>query len=268
MIVLNREQSTSPVFDAGKSLRLRHIVNEILADFFFRDFFITTMQVVILAAGRGTRMHHFTEKCQKTMLPLHGEPLLATTINRFEQAGFKEFILVVGYRKEDIVEYFERKSNIQYVEQNNIKGGTADAVRIVEDKIKGNFVLVYGDVVPSQETVRALSLHFASGKATMAVRTVSDPQRYGVVELNAQGFITRIHEKCANPPSNVVNAGLYVLPASIFECIRETPLSERGEYELTTSIEMWIKKGGQMTCCPVDERSLDIGTIEEYTVLL
>lgn len=244
----------------------QHIGNETLVKFF--SLLSSQMQVVILAAGRGTRMQHLTETCQKTMLPLHGAPLLATTIDRFEQAGFKEFILVVGYRKEDIIEYFENKSNIQYVEQNNIKGGTADAVRIVEDKIKGNFVLVYGDVVPSQETVRALSLQLAAEKTTMATRTVSDPQRYGVVELNEQGFITRIHEKSANPPSNVVNAGLYVLPVSIFDCIRETPLSERGEYELTTSIEMWIKKGGEMTCCPVDERSLDIGTIEEYTDLL
>ncbi len=234
--------------------------------------------VVILAAGRGTRMGVLTENQQKTMLLLKGKPLLEITMERFVKEGFTKFVLVVGYKKENIVSHFQhlRETNklyknvqISYTTQENIKGGTADAVRVCESDLqkygcKEVFVLVYGDVVPTFDTVLTLKDQCNCGMATMTVRVVTDPERYGVVEVEDE-WVTGIHEKCQNPPTNLINCGIYVLPTIIFEYIRETPLSQRGEYELTTSIEMLIKdKPNTLTWRYINEDNMDIGTTSEY----
>jgi NDP-sugar pyrophosphorylase family protein len=122
------------------------------------------MKVVILAAGRGKRMGEYTETTTKAMLPILTEdqqmkPMLQITIERFVKVGLKEFILVVGYRKEDIIGFFGDGKNfgakIQYITQKNPCAGTADAVRCVNYFFEGHqdvdhetpFYLVFGDVV-------------------------------------------------------------------------------------------------------------------------
>lgn len=241
--------------------------------------------VVILAAGRGTRMGELTENQQKTMLPLQGKPLLEITMERFVKEGFTNFVFVVGYRKENIISHFEhlrkvnelyKNVNVTYTPQENIKGGTADAVRVCEDDVKrlgcGSsnessnevFVLVYGDVVPSRNTVLTLKENSSISQPIMTVRTVPDPERYGVVEID-NVWVTGIHEKCENPPTNLINSGMYVLPNLIFDYIHRTPLSQRGEYELTTSIEMLIETHPKWLIWRyIDEENLDVGTASEY----
>ena len=101
--------------------------------------------VVILAAGRGSRMKHLTDSQQKTMLKINEKPLIDITFDRFYNEGFRDFVFVVGYRKEDIISYFDAKiltlplvneqslPNIKYIEQQNIKGGTATTYKGIED---------------------------------------------------------------------------------------------------------------------------------------
>lgn len=279
-------------------------------------------KVVILAAGRGTRMGDLTESKQKTMLEINEKPLLHITFDNFVDQNFKEFVFVVGYRKEDIIDYFDRLITqsstvskydgvkVWYIEQENPKGGTADAVGVTKDVVasltlspKANphpnalashFVLVYGDVVPFQSTVSILanfveSQSRDSDNALMITRKVENPERYGMVEI-LNDRILAIHEKSKNPPtplgasseskiaSNMINAGLYVLPLNMYKFILSTPKSERGEYELTTSLELFMKAGGiiEYICvggvCGVggvgDDKSLiDVGTKDEYIKL-
>jgi bifunctional UDP-N-acetylglucosamine pyrophosphorylase/glucosamine-1-phosphate N-acetyltransferase len=96
----------------------------------------------------------------------------------------------------------------------------------------------------------------------MAVRTVPDPERYGVVQTK-EDHIIEILEKCQKPPTNLINAGLYVLDHHIFKYIAQTPLSARGEYELTTSMQMFIDDGFVLRFGRIDN-VLDIGTKEIY----
>lgn len=222
------------------------------------------MKVVILAAGRGSRMEEWTKDTTKAMLLLTDnstnidtrnctKPMLQITVERCMECGLKDFVFVVGYRKEDVIQHFGDGSkwniHVQYVTQPNIKGGTADAVRCVESQFKdekdGKFLLIYGDVVASKSDIdKLLSNQYGAVKSgVMAVRTVNDPERYGVVETQNEKII-RIVEKSPNPPTNLINAGIYILPyPEIFEEIRNTTLSPRGEYELTESIQKIINKG-------------------------
>lgn len=229
---------------------------------------------VILAAGRGTRMKQHTDNLTKAMLPITdindgvSKPTLHVIVDRCKAHDINDFIFVVGYRKQDIIDYFqtEYKNSINavFVEQTNITGGTADAVRCVEPYIRFNesFILIYGDVVPSLETVEMLKKYCHIKQPVMAVRTVPDPERYGVVKCNGDNVV-EILEKCQNPPTNLINAGLYVLNYLIFKYITLTPLSARGEYELTTSLQLFINDGATLKYCPIDN-VLDIGTKEIY----
>lgn len=239
------------------------------------------MKVVILAAGRGSRMKEWTEDTTKAMLPLAdttlplvntsqeklhkdvgAKPMLQITVERCIECGLKDFVFVVGYRKEDVIQHFGDGSqwgiHVQYVTQPNIKGGTADAVGCVESQFKddGKFLLIYGDVVPSKSDIENIlsnrppppqsNLQHVDDSVkygVMAVRTVDDPERHGVVEIEGDKII-RIIEKSPNPPTNLINSGIYVLPyPEIFDEIRNTTLSIRGEYELTDSIQQIIDKG-------------------------
>ncbi|MEJ2277755.1 MAG: nucleotidyltransferase family protein [Candidatus Lokiarchaeota archaeon] len=84
------------------------------------------MKAIILAAGKGTRLRPLTNKYQKTMVPVHGKPLIEYIIEGLIYAGFKEIIIVVGYQKEQIKQYFNdgKKWNIEisYVEQKKLNG--------------------------------------------------------------------------------------------------------------------------------------------------
>lgn len=238
------------------------------------------IQAVILAAGRGKRMGKYTEECTKVMLPIptnedkhstNKKPMLARTVENCTLNGITDFVFVVGYRKDDIVKYFGNGKhlgvNVTYVVQNDICGGTADAVRVVENVLNTTkFILIYGDVVPSTDDIFNLVQKASKGQNVMGTRFVKDPSRYGVVEMNSRDEIIRIVEKSPNPPSNSINAGVYVLPnPEIFGYIRKTKKSPRGEYELTDSIQHYIEDGGVINSCPVS--NLDIGTQEEYEKL-
>ena len=209
------------------------------------------MKVVILAAGRGSRMDHHTQHTTKAMLPIIDpidnikKPMLQITVERCIQCGLREFIIVVGYRANDIIHFFtnEVKHNLsipitfKFIEQVDIVAGTADAVNCVREQIPNDrFLLIYGDVVPTTNTITRL---IANNDIKMAVRRVEDPSKYGVVET-CDDHIIRILEKTPNPPTNLVNAGIYILDGRIFDYIAKTPRSSRGEFELTTSLQLFI----------------------------
>lgn len=239
--------------------------------YFLRFLKFIEMQVVILAAGRGKRMGKYTQQKTKAMLPIgkNKTPLLSQTVANCQKNGLKKFIFVVGYRKEEIIDFFgsndtDNESIFNYVEQMDIIGGTANAVKIAQKYINSDqFLLIYGDVVPSVKNIANI-LNLEPNTSAMGVRRVDDPRAYGVVEL-CDDKIINIVEKSPNPPSNLVNAGLYVLQnPEIFKFIDQTRKSARGEYELTESIQKFIDDGGVMYHRDVQDGIKNIGTLEDY----
>jgi len=225
------------------------------------------MKAVILAAGKGTRLLPLTENIHKGLLLVGNKPLLEHSINALAENKIKEIFIVVNHRKEDIMKYFGDGSkfgvNIDYQYQENPKGGTADAVRCVKDKIKESFILLNGDVFFQPSIIKKLKESYVDCDGLIICKKVKNPQEYGVFKIE-KNRIVKIIEKSKNPPSDIANMGIYILPEEIFDAIEKTPLSARGEYELTDSIQILVNEGFDFKPLIVDEYLIDIGRIEDY----
>jgi bifunctional UDP-N-acetylglucosamine pyrophosphorylase/glucosamine-1-phosphate N-acetyltransferase len=225
------------------------------------------MKAVILAAGVGTRLLPLTANIHKVLLPIGDKPLLEHMLNALVENKIRDVFLVVHHREEQIKKYFEDGSkfniNINYLHQDNPKGGTADAVRCAKGKIQGNFLLLNGDLFFHPSIIKRMIDSFIDCDGLIACKEVKNPQEFGILKIE-NGKITRIFEKTQNPPSNFGNLGIYLLPEKIFEAIEQTPLSKRGEYELTDSIQILIDKGFTLKPVFVDEFWIDVGRIPDY----
>ncbi|MFC1942317.1 bifunctional sugar-1-phosphate nucleotidylyltransferase/acetyltransferase [Chloroflexota bacterium] len=200
------------------------------------------MKAVILAAGEGSRMRPLTYTRPKVMLPIANRPIMEHLLIEARKAGIMEFIFIVGYYDEQVRNYFKTGEkwgvNITYSEQRK-QLGTADAIRMVESQLDGNFLVMNGDVIVSHEDISKL---INKGGNTLSVIKVEDPRGLGMVELD-NGKVVRIYEKTRKPPTNMANAGLYLFTLDIFNAISRTAKSPRGEYEITDSLHLLMESG-------------------------
>lgn len=200
------------------------------------------MKAIILAAGEGVRMRPLTGSRPKVMLPLANKPILEHLLVEAAEAGVTEFIFVVGYHDEQVRDYFGNGGkwgvHISYSTQRK-QSGTADAVRTVAGLTDGEFLMINGDAVVGHEDIAGI---MGSQGITLGVITAEDTRDLGAIEL-CNGRIAHIYEKTAKPPSNMANAGLYLLTPGIFEAIARTPRSPRGEHEITDSLQLMIDEG-------------------------
>jgi UDP-N-acetylglucosamine diphosphorylase/glucosamine-1-phosphate N-acetyltransferase len=205
------------------------------------------MKAIILAAGEGNRMRPLTYTRPKVMLPIANRPIIEHLIIEAKEAGIKEFILVVGYHDEQVRAYFangEKWSvNISYANQRR-QLGTADAINMVEGMIDGNFLVMNGDIIVKQKDLKEL---VAAKRNTISVIKVTDSKGLGMIEVK-ESRATKIYEKVENPPSDLANTGVYLFTPDIFHAIAKTPTSPRGEYEITSSLQMLINEGIEVGC--------------------
>ncbi|MFC1976739.1 bifunctional sugar-1-phosphate nucleotidylyltransferase/acetyltransferase [Chloroflexota bacterium] len=200
------------------------------------------MKAVILAAGEGHRMRPLTYIRPKVMLPIANKPILEHLIIEAGKAGIREFIFIVGYHDEQVRQYFENgdkwKVKIDYCTQRK-QLGTADALKMVEGLVDGNFLMINGDIIVDQKDINSLT----NGNAnTMSVVEVEDTRGLGLVELG-EDRVVHIYEKVEKPPSHMANAGLYLFTPDMFAAISQTSKSPRGEYEITDSLQLLIDQG-------------------------
>jgi len=197
------------------------------------------MKCVILAAGEGNRMHPLTYTRPKVMLPIAGKPILEWNLHNAHAAGLKEFIFVVSYKSEMVREYFGTGKpwnvKIRYVNQGKPMG-TAHAIGTAEPFVKECIVLC-GDTIFGVNDLKQI---IKKGTRIGLVK-VDNAKEYGIVELKGKKVI-KIHEKMEQPSSDIINAGVYHFNKSIFEYIRKTEKSPRGEFEITDSINMLVSK--------------------------
>ena len=200
------------------------------------------MKAVILAAGEGTRMRPLTYTRPKVMLPIANKPIVEHLLIEAKAAGITEFILVVGYHAETVRGYFGNgekwRVSIEYATQRK-QLGTADALSRVEGLVSHKFLLLNGDVLIGEEEIRKL---LARDDLALSVTEVEDAENLGLVEIKGDKVV-RIHEKVTTPPSNLANAGMYLLSTEIFGAITRTEKSPRGEYEITDSLQLLIDEG-------------------------
>ena len=215
------------------------------------------MYGVVLAAGRGTRMRPLTDRRPKPLLPVGDRSLLEQVFDTARDV-VDEFVVVTGYRGEAIREAIGesyRDHPVSYVEQAEPLG-TAHAVAQAAPVVDDDFLVLNGDVVVDASLPRALA--DADGTAVAATE-VADPRAYGVLSTAADGSLSGIIEKPDDPPTNLANVGCYAFEPAVFEYIDRTPESERGEYEITTTIELLLEDGHRIEVAPYEGTWLDVG---------
>ena len=215
----------------------------------------------MLAAGLGTRMRPLTFTKSKFLLPVAGKPALDHVLLLLKNAGISEVAMVVGYGKEQIMERYGDGSGLgvrlEYLHQRELLG-TANAVSIAEDFVSGeNFLVMNGDTLVDQESLNLLLKRYEKVKSSaafggvMTTIEVEEPEQFGIVFLDGDK-VTEIVEKPKKVKSKLANAGVYIFSPEIFDAIKKTKKSKRGEYELTTSIQIMINKGKKILVSPLN----------------
>lgn len=224
------------------------------------------MKAIILAAGEGLRCRPLTLTRSKVMLPVANKPLLEHIINAVAENGIKEVILVVGYQKERIMDYFgnglEFGVKIDYIFQ-EAQLGTAHAVKLAMEYMDGDFLVLNGDNLVDRETIADI-LAGKNGSVTLLAVEREQTIGYGVV-ISEGGRVTKILEKPKEVVSHFVNAGIYIFTMEIFEEIERTPLSTAGEYAITDTIQQMILNGKIVGM--VESKSLWMDAIHSWDFL-
>ena len=223
------------------------------------------MKGVLLTAGEGTRMRPLTLTRPKTMLQVGGKPILQYNLEALKNAGIEEIIMVVGYKKEAIEDYFQDGSlfgvTITYITQEK-RLGTAHAINSVREMIEDEFIVLNGDIIVDPELITDLIAKYESDNPSsiLMLTEVEDPSSFGVVEIEG-GIIKNIVEKPApgEAPSNLINAGIYLFDKTIFDAIDKTEKSKRGEYEITDSLKIQMNENKIVQGLKSNHKWIDVG---------
>ena len=183
------------------------------------------LTAVVLAGGEGTRLRPLTNDLPKPVLPVANRPFFEYMLDHLRAAGVARVIMALGYHAEPLIESFGDGSAygllIDYVVEDKPLG-TSGAVRALLPELKETFLVLNGDCITSVDIAAMVEQHIERREyATLAIHTVDDPSRYGVVVLDGIGYVSRFIEKPPGPrfPANTVNSGVYVLEPEVFNYI-------------------------------------------------
>ena len=225
------------------------------------------MKAVLLAAGEGIRLLPITATRPKHLIKVGGKPILQFCLEAVKNAGITEAIIVTHYMGDAIRQYFgdgeKLGLKITYVEQKKVLG-TGNAVAAAEPFVDNDFVVVYGDLLFGLDAVKNVLQLYKSEKTAgvMGYVQVDKPESYGIIELDEEKKVKRIVEKPAagKAPSNFANAGVYVFSEEIFDKIKQTEASERGEWELTDAVTLLAKDCKTVLACELSKDDwFDVG---------
>lgn len=210
------------------------------------------MKGIILAGGSGTRLYPITKGVSKQLLPIYDKPMIYYPLSVLLLAGIKDILVIstpfdLPMFKNLLGNGQELGINIEYAEQPS-PDGLAQAFIIGEDFIANDDVcLVLGDnIFHGQGLSKMLQdARFnveTKNKATVFGYYVNDPERYGVATFDKEGNVTSIVEKPKDPQSSYAVVGLYFYPNSVVEMAKHIKPSDRGELEITTINQEYLKQ--------------------------
>jgi glucose-1-phosphate thymidylyltransferase len=215
------------------------------------------MKVLIPVAGAGTRLRPHTYTQPKPLMPVAGKPILAHIIDELVEAGFQEFVFIIGYLGEKIKSYIEthyKNLTCEFVVQED-RHGLGHAIWMAQNVIKNEkeLFIVLGDTVFDTDLQPILQ----SNTTCLGVKEVHDPREFGVVVLDEKGFVKKVIEKPKIPHSNLALVGLYkileinaLLRALMYNI--ENNILTNGEFQLADALQRMVEQGIKITTVSVN----------------
>ena len=211
---------------------------------------MTTRKGIILAGGSGTRLYPITIGVSKQLLPIYDKPMIYYPISVLMLAGIRDIAMITTPQDQD---QFRRTLgdgsqwgiSLTYIVQPS-PDGLAQAYLLAEDFLAGApSAMVLGDNIFFGHGLPDLlaEADAQTEGGTVFGYHVADPERYGVVGFDANGMAREIVEKPTKPPSNYAVTGLYFLDGDAPRRAREVQPSARGELEITSLLEMYLREG-------------------------
>jgi glucose-1-phosphate thymidylyltransferase len=210
------------------------------------------MKGIILAGGSGTRLYPITKGVSKQLVPIYDKPMIYYPLSTLMLAGIKEVLIITTPQdqasfKNLLGDGSDLGMCFEYVVQPS-PDGLAQAFILAEEFLQGqDACLVLGDNIfyghgLTQLLANSIENAKKENKATVFGYRVNDPQRYGVAGFDESGNVTSIEEKPKEPKSNYAVVGLYFYPNDVVAKAKEVKPSDRGELEITTLNEMYLKE--------------------------
>jgi glucose-1-phosphate thymidylyltransferase len=226
------------------------------------------MKGVILAGGRGTRLYPLTKVTNKHLLPIGKEPMIYNPIRKMVEVGIKEILIVTSTEHlGDIVNLLgsgkEFNCDFTYKVQEEAKG-IAHALSLAENFAnRAKIFVILGDNITTANLNPYVKKFEEQEKgAKVLLKKVGKPEGFGIAAIDEKQVIS-IEEKPENPKSDYAVIGYYMYDDQVFDIIRNIKPSDRGEYEITSVNNEYIKSD-QLTYDILVGEWIDAGTFESY----
>jgi len=216
-----------------------------------------------MAAGEGSRMWPLAESRPKHLIPIAGKPLIGHVLSALAANSMTDIVLVVGFRGDMIRTTLGNGADfgvrLQYLNQAKWTG-TASAIRLARKHVgRERFLALNGDLLLDARAIRAVLDKGHDHPNVIGIIKMDDASEYGVVDLSGDRAV-KIAEKPTTRKQSWVNGGIYMFTDETFRAIEKTKPSERGEYEITSTLQMMIKQGADIRSAEISVNDwMDVG---------